>query len=283
MKLLVLGSRGFLGSHLMRVASAGDSNKLSVTGISEKFRSEIDIQALNLDGFDVIVYCAALANLEDCEVDPEYAFWVNSEIPKLLCQKIQGTKSKFVYISTDAIFDGSKSFVEENDSPNPKSVYGKSKLQGEVNVSELDGRSLICRVNFFGSSPKNNSLFDYFYDNLIDRKKIIGFSNIFFTPISVNTLSRTILDLIMAEAQGIYHVCGSERISKLDFGIMIENLVLGTSGLVEPCLFTQTPTGPARSLDLSMSIKKLINLGISLPPLSSQLVETIQKRRITLT
>jgi dTDP-4-dehydrorhamnose reductase len=281
MKLLVFGSSGFLGSHLMRVASAGDSNELSVTGISEKFRSEPEIQALNLEGFDVIVYCAALANLEDCEKNPEYAFWVNSEIPRVLCQKIQATKTKFVYISTDAIFDGSKSFVEEHDSPNPKSVYGKSKLQGEENVSELDKRSLICRVNFFGSSPKKNSLFDYFYDNLIENNKTKGFSNVFFTPISVITLSGTILDLVRVEAQGIYHVCGSERISKLDFGMMIEDLVSGTSGLVEPYSFTQAPTGPIRSLDLSMSIKKLTNLGISLPPLSSQLVETIEKRGIT--
>jgi dTDP-4-dehydrorhamnose reductase len=280
MKLLVFGSSGFLGSHLMRVASAGDSNELSVTGISEKFRSEPEIQALNLEGLDVIIYCAALANLEDCEKNPEYAFWVNSEIPRLLCQKIRGTKTKFVYISTDAVFDGSKSFVEEQDSTNPKSVYGKSKLQGEENVSGLDMHNLICRVNFFGSSPKNNSLFDYFYENLIEKKKTKGFSNIFFTPISAITLSGTILDLIKAQASGIYHVCGSERISKLDFGVMIEQLLLGSSGLVEPFSFTQAPSSPVRSLDLSMSIKKLTNLGISLPPLSSQLIETIEKRRI---
>jgi hypothetical protein len=75
-------------------------------------------------------------------------------------------------------------------------------------------------------------------------------------------------------------VCGSERISKLDFGVMIEQLLLGSSGLVEPFSFTQAPSSPVRSLDLSMSIKKLTNLGISLPPLSSQLIETIEKRRI---
>ena len=157
-----------------------------------------------LDQFrpDVVLHCAALANIDECEKFPEKAAAINSIYPGRLAAAARKRGIKFVHISTDAVFDGEdcgESGYKENDAPNPVSRYAETKLQGEINVLDSDPEALVPRVNFYGwSTGGSRSLVEFFYNNLAAGNQVNGFCDVFFNTLYVHSLA-DILDEMMPE------------------------------------------------------------------------------------
>jgi dTDP-4-dehydrorhamnose reductase len=275
-RVLVLGGTGFLGSYF--VASLGKNAIIHTTNSlfagsdakvqSMKFQKDKmnEIEAfIEKQNCGTIINCTALADIENCESNPDLAYWINCELAGFLSSISKALDSKFVHISTDAVFDGTTSFRTEYDKPSPLSVYGKSKWSGEQLVLENNSHSLVARVNFFGQSRKKPSLFNFFYDNLKSGKTLLGFSDVHFTPLYAGDLVNAILELISLQASGLFHVVGDERISKFDFGILIAKIFgLPTTHLKEGKM-SVTKGAALRSPDLSLSNDKIKSLGIDLP------------------
>ena len=106
---------------------------------------------------DVLINCAATADVDRCEVDPDWAYAVNATGPRFLARACRQAGADIVHISTDYVFDGSKEgFYTQEDEPNSPSVYGKSKLAGEFAVREEAERFYIVRTSWlFGPGGKN--------------------------------------------------------------------------------------------------------------------------------
>ncbi len=275
-RVLVLGGTGFLGSHF--VSSLG-RRAVAHTTKTKHQESKIDFQQMifqknqvdELKAFlekqncGTIVNCVALADIEKCEYDQNLAYWMNCELPGLLSTICKSIDSKFVHISTDAVFDGSTSFRTEEDHPAPLSVYGKTKLSGEQLVLESNSQSLVARVNFFGLADNKTSLFNFFYDSLLSGRVVSGFTDVYFTPLYAFSLVDAVMELLQLKASGLLHVVGNERISKHEFGALIaETFGLPHANLKQSKL-ADTKGGVFRSLDLSLSNDKIKSLGISLP------------------
>jgi len=288
-RVLVLGGTGFLGSHFVNTLG-----KRAIAHTTKTFypESEIDFQTMvfqknQMDGIKVflekqncetIINCTALADIEKCESNPELAYWINCELPGVLSSISKSLDAKFVHISTDAVFDGSTSFRTEFDNPSPLSVYGKSKWSGEQLVLENNPQSIVARVNFFGQSNNKPSLFNFFYDNLIARRSVSGFTDVYFTPLYANHLVNVIMKLLSLKGSGLLHVVGDERISKFDFGVMVAEIFdLPTTYLKEGKMLG-TMGATLRSPDLSLSNDKIKSLGINLPSVRDGLA--ILKRNI---
>ena len=288
-RILVLGGTGFLGSHF--VSTLG---KRAIAHTTRTFYpdSEINFQTMifqknQIDGIKVflekqncetIINCTALADIEKCESNPELAYWINCGLPGVLSSISKSLDAKFVHISTDAVFDGTTSFRTEFDNPSPLSVYGKSKWSGEQLVLENNPQSIVARVNFFGQSNSKPSLFNFFYDNLISRRSVSGFTDVYFTPLYANDLVNVIMELLSLKGSGLLHVVGNERISKFDFGVMIAEIFdLPTTYLNEGKMLG-TMGAALRSSDLSLSNDKIKSLGINLPSVRHGL--SILKRNI---
>ena len=249
---------------------------------SEKFETGYDLARIDFNEFEAVIYCSGIVNIEECENNPTKAFWVNSELPSLIARKLERTKTKFIYISTDAVFDGTRKFATENDPTNPLSIYGESKLQGEKEILNSSDSNLVCRVNFIGRSPKNNSLLDYFLENLISERHAPGYENVFFTPLYVDDVIHGLIKLIKKNSYGVFHLVGNDRISKYEFGQIIEKLLGKEANFVTPVEFKNLPSTPKRSLDLSLSNEKARSLGIDFPPITPRLggvVESFKNRK----
>ena len=285
-KTLVLGGNGFLGHNFLRhisrdsVIHVTERLNFSVKQDTFLFRIQRDnlevlIKLIKSSGFDYVINCVANANIEVCELEPEKAFFVNSEIPRLLAIACKESKTQLIHISTDAVFDGFESMKSENSLAVPKTIYGKSKLSGEKSILKENPSALIARVNFFGKSPKNNSIFDFFYNGLSRGIKLSGFTNIYFTPLYVEDTVRAIIYLIENRKSGIFHVTGKERLSKFDFGQKIAKTWGYPVELISPSLYEGEADRP---LDLSLDSTKLLNCGIDFP----QLDVSLEKLRLKL-
>lgn len=285
-KTLLLGASGFLGSYFRKIlanssifhATSNQSvnQNLNERFIFNKFDTEEDIDKLfKSQNISRVINCTAISDIEKCEEKPELAYWVNSKVPELLAKKCFSGSIQFIHISTDAVFSGDHFYPSEISMPNPKSIYGYSKLEGENRALEMNRTSLICRVNFIGWSNRGKSLFNYIYSNLLNNVPFIGFKDVYFTPLYAADTAGIILRLANGKHIGRYHVVGSERLSKFDFAQLIARKIHANGKLIKSGSVDQSSFGLKRSKDLSLSNVKLRELGIGVPSLSEGLDKLI--------
>jgi dTDP-4-dehydrorhamnose reductase len=157
MKILIAGSRGMLGTDLVKTMQPGNA----LQGID---LPDVDITSLEqclsiVQEFrpEVIINAAAFTRVDDCETNPAIAFSVNGDGAGNLARSAAASGSLLVHYSTDYVFDGLKAdaYLEE-DVPNPQGVYGKSKLAGEDQVRMYCPNHLILRTSWlFGQNGPN--------------------------------------------------------------------------------------------------------------------------------
>jgi dTDP-4-dehydrorhamnose reductase len=157
MKVLIVGNLGMLGMDLMEAFAANhqvvgvDREEMDITDASRCARSLEEIRP------DVVINAAALTNVDYCEDHEEETFLINGEGAGNLALATAAIGSEFVHYSTDYVFDGLKEEpYHEHDRPNPRSVYGMSKLRGEELVRSGHPDPLILRTSWlFGLHGKN--------------------------------------------------------------------------------------------------------------------------------
>lgn len=251
-RLLVTGVSGLLGSNLAYLAAG----RYQVTGVlrgkravAAPGRTPFEVVAADLTQPgqvervieqtqpDAIIHCAALTDVDRCEMAVEEAQRVNTLLPGWLARAALKNGVRLVHISTDAVFDGVRGEYSEEDQPNPINMYARTKLEGERAVTEADPDALIARVNFFGWSWQGSrSLSEYFYHHLSAGRRVSGYTDLVFCPLLVNDMVEILLRMLERGLNGIYHLVSSEAQSKFAFGCMLarefgldENLIVPTS------------------------------------------------------
>ena len=268
-RFVVTGASGLLGLNLSLQISANDE-VLGIANTSPLKGLPFEIQIMDLvsDNFvddvlkiykpDVVIHCAAIANLEECEKNPELAYQTNAVVPGEIAYQCINRNVKFVHISTDAVFDGKSGNYSEQDPTNPLSVYAKTKRAGEENVQNQNSDAIIARVNFFGwSLSGTRSLGEFFFNTLISKNSINGFIDVHFCSLYVSHLSDLLLEMIRADLSGIYHVVSSDHMTKYEFGCAIADQFGLDPSLIHPISVTESNLQAERSLNLTLSTKKL--------------------------
>ncbi len=285
-RILVTGASGLLGISLaleaMRAHEVIGADRGTLK--SAPFRViKTDLLYLNaIDALldqaqpDWLVNCAALANLEACEENPDLAHVLNAEIPGELAYICAKKGIRFVHISTDAVFDGEKTDpYTENDQPNPLGVYSQTKLSGERTVQDADAKAIVARVNFFGwSLSGKRSLGEFFVNNLSAGKYVNGFTDVVFCPLLVNQTAHLLLTMLEKELCGLYHVLGGQAMSKYQFGVEVARRFGLRESLIEPKSILSSSLTARRSHNLWLSTHKLsTDLGLEIPAFSTGLAE----------
>src|SRR5688572_11041805 len=155
---------------------------------------------------DIVINCAAVTDVDGCELDPERAYAVNARGPENLAIASGEAGALLVTISTDYVFDGTKTgFYTQRDQPNPTSIYGQSKLDGERRAQQALARSIVVRTGFvFGLGGTN------FLSMIVDRarrgEKLKAINDSFGTPTYAKDLAIRLRELAQRDLPGIYHV-----------------------------------------------------------------------------
>ena len=278
-RLLVTGASGLLGLNLaLKSAESG----WDVTGWSGRralarvpFSAE-QVDLLDLASIparvaalspDLIIHCAALADIDKAEQHPALAEKINTQVPEAIARAAKACGAQLIHISTDAVFDGQRGDYRETDAPNPISVYARTKLEGEQAVLAAYPQAVAARVNFYGWSPTGQrSLAEFFYTHLRSEQTMNGFTDVFFSPLYVGHLAELLLTIADRRLEGLYHVFCPQATSKYAFGVSIARLFELDESLINPSALQEIQAGIPRSLNLSMNTDKLQTaLGTALP------------------
>jgi len=167
---------------------------------------------------NVIIHCAGISSVEFCEKYPHIALEINFHGTKNLISIINQLELevKFIFISSDYVFRGTSGNYKENDSPDPVTIYGKTKYEVEKLIQSKFSNYMICRtaaVYGYGG----NSFFNFVLDNLNNKRRIEIFQDNFFTPTQITNLLEVIDIIISEDICGVLHTVGSERISRFNF------------------------------------------------------------------
>ncbi|HEX7835061.1 MAG TPA: sugar nucleotide-binding protein [Pseudolysinimonas sp.] len=226
---LITGAAGLLGANAALELSASGG----VTGVARTVPAHAPVPFLAADlsragdraglversGADVVLHAAAISTIEQSDRDPALAHEVNVVASADLAAQAREGGRGFVYISTDAVFDGTRGAYAEQDAASPQSVYGRTKLDGEQAVLDAHPGALVARINFYGWSPSGRrSLAEFFYRSLSAGEPVNGFDDQVVSTLYVGYLVEAIRDLVAAGASGVVHVASGEPTTKFAFG-----------------------------------------------------------------
>ena len=291
MKFLVLGASGFLGSYVGYGLEAAGHEAIGVARRPVPHYSQARMVAslgevqkeILSDSWDVVINCIAVASHEACEESPREAERINAELPGMWARAARDTGARFLHVSTDAVFDGATGNYSETDPTNPFSIYGESKLAGEV-AAMNETNALIVRTNFFGWSPtRTRSILEFFINNLEANINVPGFTDFTVTSLYVRQCAEVIRQLARKiteqEDSNIWHVASTDALTKYEFGVEVANIFgLNPELIVAQESPRENNHQVSRSRNISLNTTKtqqFLNQA-GLPPLKSQREEIIQ-------
>lgn len=171
---------------------------------------------------DLVVHTAGLTSVERCESEPELARQVNVAAADNVAQACARLGVALVHVSTDHLFSGNQSMLDETAPVAPVNVYGRTKAEAEQRVIESCPSALVIRTNFYGwGTSYRRSFSDVVIDGLRSGAGVTLFKDVHYTPILARTLVDAVHDLVELKAAGVFNVVGDERVSKLDFGYRV--------------------------------------------------------------
>lgn len=227
---------------------------------------------------EIVIHCAALANLEVCERDPQQAYRINADVPAQLAALCRKSGARLLHVSTDAVFDGVRGNYTEEDSPNPLSVYAHTKLAGEQAVAVANPHAIIARVNLFGFSlTGKRSLAEFFINNLSAGRQVNGFTDVYFCPLLVNRVADIFAAMLARDLHGLYHVFAADCLSKYRFGVEIAQQFGFDSGLINPISVNDSRLQAARAPNLTMNTQKLTTALESPPPYVRDMLQDLHR------
>jgi len=205
----------------------------------------------------IIIHCASLTNIDECEADKEFTRLVNVSATKNIVEAVSDKDVKLIYISTDSVYDGEKGNFSEDDEINPQNIYGQTKYEGELEVSK-HSTSLILRTNLFGWNIQDKySLGEWILNELKAKKKINGFKDAYFSTIYTMELARIIDIAIRKNLAGVFN-CGSiDSCSKYEFALKIADIFGLDKSLVTPISIDESRLTAKRGKCLSLDMTKI--------------------------
>ena len=281
MKILITGCNGQLGNEMQLLEKENPQHTYFNTDVAEL---DITDQAaiekfVNENGIDGIVNCAAYTAVDKAEDNEALCQKLNAEAPAYLAHAIGQRGGWMIQISTDYVFDGTKHtpYVEDDDTC-PNSVYGRTKLVGELNVQKLCERSMIIRTAWLYSTFGNN-----FVKTMIRLGKEKPELGVIFDQIGTPTYARDLAVAIFAAINegivpGIYHFSNEGVISWYDFTKAIHRIAGITTCKVRPLHTAEYPT-PANRPHYSVLDKARIKTvyGLDIPYWEESLEACISK------
>lgn len=238
MKILVTGANGLLGQVLIKdlvdkkytvVATGKGPSRLLMAALDNYSYKDVDItNGPDIEKFilaeqpSLIVHAAAMTNVDQCELNKQDCYNVNVTATRFILDAAKVIKARFIFVSTDFIFDGSSGPYTEADEPSPVNYYGGTKLVAEKAVMESGLHWAIARtILVYGVAPGTGrtNIVSWVKQSLENSSPIKMVTDQFRTPTFVHDLSKGIALMIEKNVSGIYHLSGEEQMTPYEMAI----------------------------------------------------------------
>lgn len=233
MKVFIAGASGLVGSNCLKHFTeqgwdcVGSYFSYPVDGtvfyntLEPEHKDNFDIAAYNPD---VIVHCGALTHVDKCETEQDESYEKTVQSTINLVKVAKACNAKFVYISTDYVFDGTDGPYQETDKVNPLSIYGKHKLEAEnIATNELD-ETLVLRVtNIYGNEERGKNFVARIVQQCVEGKKLtlkLPYDQ-YACPTNAWDIARAMFLLLRDGKHGIYHIGGTDYCNRVQLSLRV--------------------------------------------------------------
>ncbi len=270
MRILITGANGLLGQHLVKLLIETTGHTVIATGRGASrlpFETSDLFEYFPLDITDgiavneflhshepgVIIHAAAITQPDECQLHPVQCWNVNVTATRFLTDAAKRINARFIYISTDFVFDGLNGPYKETDDTGPVNYYGSSKLAAEKSVMEPGLSWAIVRtVLVFGNIlvGTRSNVISWVKENLVGGKAIKVVSDQLRTPTYVEDLAKGILLVLEKDKPGIFHIAGPDEMSPYDMAVATADYLQLDKSLmteVNASTFTQPAQRPLKT------------------------------------
>jgi dTDP-4-dehydrorhamnose reductase len=232
-KVLVIGATGQVGTQMLRFLAEHPEHGVALPtsrGAREGWLQLDLADVVHVDEAEELfagealrsIYCVGgMTYVDGCEEQPDLAWRTNARGPGVMADLARRLAIPFVYFSTEYVFAGSDEEpgpYEEDSVPHPLNVYGKSKLDGEYAVLQAYPQSLVLRTTVvYGPDARRKNYLYSLIRSLSAGEPVRVPHDQISTPTYNQDLNHAAFWLVQAGASGVYHVCGPERMNRLDF------------------------------------------------------------------
>lgn len=268
MKILLLGAKGQVGSEIVGLAREQqiavepfDYDTLDITD-----RSQIEQIFARYSDIDAVINAAAYTAVDKAESEKDKAFAVNATAMKYLAGACRAKDWPLLHLSTDYVFDGESTHAyHEGDQPNPRSIYGESKLVGEKLLRETWKKHVIIRISWVFGQYGNNFVKTML--RLASEKEglnIVG--DQYGCPTAAKDIASVLLTVVKHIHQGnahfgTYHYCNCPATTWYDFAVKIIELAKKYRSLkvktIQKITTAEYPTPAMRPKNSELLVKKI--------------------------
>jgi dTDP-4-dehydrorhamnose reductase len=271
MKVLITGSQGQLGQCLVKAFYTHknvtiipcNKQQLDITNEQAVYEKVMDCKP------DIVINTAAYTAVDNAEEESELAFSINALAPKYLAKATEQISAALIHISTDYVFDGEKlSAYTETDATNPQTVYGASKLAGELEAAQHCTNHIILRTAWVFSEFGDNFVKTMTKLSHLEQLNIVA--DQIGGPTNANDIAKTLVNIcdeILSNKDinwGVYHYSGEPYCSWFDFAQQIfvaakDEGVIGQIPNLNAIPTTQYPTPAKRPENSRLDNSKIKN------------------------
>lgn len=273
MKVLITGGTSIVGRYLLRQI------KGQVEAVATYFRNrnfeelqnikysylDVTVRKDVLDLFrtehpDVVVHTASIGSVDFSERHKDEARHVNVEGTSHVVEGAKACNAKFIFISSNAVFDGENSPYKEEDLPNPINLYGNLKLEGEriVAGSGLD-YAIVRPILIYGwnNPDERPNPVTWLLFKLKHGQQVKMVNDVYSNPLLADNCAEAIWSIILQDRKGIYHIGGRDRVSRFDFAIKTAKAFSLDCRLIEPVPSSYFKNIALRPKDTTYSTEKM--------------------------
>ncbi len=266
MKILIIGASGFLGQELYQDFSENHETFGTYCNHPAHQLLKLDITkkedvntVLSLVNPDIVIQPAAQPWVDFCEQNPEESYKTNVQGAYHVIEWCAQNQKKYVFVSTDYVFDGKNGPYNEDAAVQPLNVYGQHKLLVEQYVQEKLGvLGLVARTTtVYGWEAAGKNFVAKFIKTLQEGKEFTVPKDQFATPTYVKDLSHAIVTLAEAGKSGMYHTAGPEYMSRVEFAQIIANVFNLNKELIKGISTPELKQPANRPLNAGLVCKKI--------------------------
>ena len=289
MKALVIGASGQVGHQLMEHLAkqghegVGTYSEHPVPGLLHlDLRSHSEAEARIREARPNLILCAAgMTHVDRCETEPDLARAVNTEGPLACARAADAIGAKFVYFSTEYVFDGYHGPYSEDEPIHPLSVYGQSKAEAEEALRRDHPKALIVRTTVvYGVDPQGKNFVYQLLTRGKKREPMRAPDDQISSPTYNEDLAAATLRLAVMDASGIFHVVGPDIMDRYAFSRVVCDVFGLDSSLLSAIKTSDLKQKAPRPLKAGLRNDKLIRL-TSYSPLGVREGLEAMKKRLT--